>query len=102
MGEIGNASDQEFLLKEAELQLWVKGPDVSGTSHPCLIDRTFVDVLGVHAVHGDGSDEDDWHHGRQLLQPSICDSPRRDIPSSTCTITELSGYQLPNGIFTSK
>lgn len=23
MGETGNASDQEFLLKEAELQLWV-------------------------------------------------------------------------------
>jgi len=23
VGEIGNASDQEFLLKEAELQLWV-------------------------------------------------------------------------------
>lgn len=76
--------------------LQVKGPDIGGTSHPCLIDRTFVDVLGVHAVHGDGSDEDDWHHGGQLLQPSICDRSRRDIPPSTCTVTELAWYQQPD------
>lgn len=100
MGEAGNTSDQEFLLKEEKLLLWVKGPDIGGTSHPCLIDRTFIDVLGVHAVHRDGSDEDDWHHGRQLLQSSVCDHTRRDVPSSACNIMKLLGYQLPSGFFT--
>lgn len=92
MGEAGDTSDQEFLLKEENLLLWVEGPDVGGPSRPCLIDGAFVDVDGVHAVHGDGSEQDDRHHRRQLLHPRVSDRPRGDVPARTCNVTAPSGH----------
>ena len=49
------------------LALEVEGPHEGGSARLGLVDGTLVDVARVHAVDGDGLDEDDGHGGIQLL-----------------------------------
>lgn len=66
------------------LGLQVKGPDVGGTTDACFVHGTLIDVLGLHAVHRDGLDEDDGHGWRQLFQPRFGNDSDLGVPASSC------------------
>ena len=64
------------------LGLEVEGPHKRGASDPRLVHRALVDVLGLLLVDRDGSDEDDGHAGREVLQLGLLDEPSLRVPAS--------------------
>ena len=88
MGGRGSDAEQEthsgnHPLCRLLLGLEVEGPHIGGASHPGLVHRTLIHVLGLLLLHQDGLDEHHGHTWGEILETGLLDEAGVDVPAGS-------------------